>query len=555
LVRMKPSDKLINEIDTERLKRLPDRALAHIRSGLSFARDAVTGSKYALKSKTALAQPQKIYSRQKASPPGANKIRHYQLYLTDGYVNTSAGAWPPGGDSTSIPGWKDPIYIWGFTDLDPCIPGNFMLVPKGAAAKEWLPVGNAKFPGPFLECAAGDDLFITVYNRGFFQKNQKIQDDISLHLHGVNSPAQYDGFPESAGCYEEALRYFWEEDWYGAKGSTSKVKDDWWNALSPQVQQALLKENAPLMKSNRLNQAGGIYSLRNDAPFPDGVGDKIPDGTAEERTRFTYHFRPVRPGTFMYYGLMNMSEDVNMGMCGALVVRPADASRSVYGMNTHTDYDREYTFILSEFDPRWHRFIEGDANTPNYYQPEWQPELWFINGRTFPQTLSPFAWNKVGGSADREPRYDTHLNVEPNQNFLVRYINAGHQCHSISQHGWSMRIVGGDGFAANAQIEKSTLSIAPGETYEVITSVDDANSAEHSAMSQLVGAAALSLDSDALDWRQIHPLRNQNGCRATTCGIYPGGMMTLIEVAGTSKTPHGRPTWFDPYTERIEPLP
>ena len=551
---MKQSDNRINKIDAASLKRLPDKAMATIRSSLSSLREAVNGSKDAQKSKTAYAQQQGRFASQKESP-SARKIWHYQLYLTDGYINPSRGAWPPGGDSTSIPGWKDPIYIWGFTDLDPNVPGNIMFVPKGAAVPEWLPVGNAKFPGPFLECAAGDDLFITVYNRGFFQKNQKIQDDISLHLHGVNSPAQYDGFPESAGCYEETLRYFWEEDWYRSKGVISRLKDNWWNALPVESQQALLKENVPLIKPNHLNQAGGIYSLRNDAPYPDGIGGKIPHGCAEDWTRFTYHFRSLRPGTFMYYGLMNMSEDMNMGICGALLVRPADGSRSVYGMNTCTDYDQEYTFILSEFDPRWHRFIEGDEDTPNYYQPEWQPELWFINGRTFPQTLSPFAWNKVGGSADLESRYNTHLNVEPNHNFLVRYINAGHQSQSISQHGWSMRIVGGDGFAVAAQIGKSTLSIAPGETYEVITSVDDASGANRVERSSHLGLAASSLGSDTLAWRQIHPLRNQNGCRATTCGIYPGGMMTLIEAAFPSKTPGGRPTWFDPYTEKVEPLP
>jgi FtsP/CotA-like multicopper oxidase with cupredoxin domain len=547
---MKQSEELINKIDTSSLERLPDKAMAIIRSSLSSIKEAVNGSKYVLKSKAALAQPQRRFSAHKAGPP-VKKIWHYQLYLTDGYINPSSGAWPPGGDSTSIPGWKDPIYIWGFTDLDPNISSNLMFVPKGAAAPEWLPVGNAKFPGPFLECAAGDDLFITVYNRGFFQKNQKIQDDITLHLHGINSPAQYDGFPESAGRYEETLRYFWEEDWYKAKGTISRLNDDWWNALSAQAQQALLKEKPPLIKPNRLNQAGGIYSLHNDAPYPDGIGGKIPDGTAEDWTRFTYHFQPMRPGTFMYYGLMNMSEDVNMGMCGALVVRPSDASRSVYGMNSGTDYDQEFTFILSEFDPRWHRFIEGDEDTPNYYQPEWQPELWFINGRTFPQTLSPFAWNKVGGSADLESRYNTHLIVEPDHNFLVRYINAGHQSHSITQQGWSMRVVGGDGFALKAQIEKNTLSIAPGESYEVITCVHDADGA---AQSQLLGLAASS-GSEAFAWRQIHPMRNQNGCRATTCGIYPGGMMTLIEAAGKSKTPNGRPTWFDPYTGKVEPLP
>jgi hypothetical protein len=378
------SEDIINKIYKLGLEHLPDSAMDHIRSRLSLLKEAFNESKNA--SKAALVQQNKKRSPQITSSP-AEKIWHYQLYLTDGYINPSCGAWPPIGDCTAIPGWKDPIYIWGFTDIDPNIPGNLMSVPKGAAAKEWSPVGNAKFPGPFLECAAGDYLFITVYNRGFFQKRQKIQDDISLHLHGINSPVQYDGFPESSGSYSETLRYSWEEDWYRAQGSTSRIKDDWWNALCADAQQSLLRENTPLIKLNRLNKAGGIYSLRNDAPYPDGVGDKIPRGAAEDWTRFTYSFRPMRPGTFMYCGLMNMSENQNMGTYGVLIVRPADRSKSVYGIDTNTNYDHEYTMIISEFDPVWHRFVEGAADTPNYYPPEWQPELWFINGRTFPQTL------------------------------------------------------------------------------------------------------------------------------------------------------------------------
>jgi hypothetical protein len=551
---MMQTDKTINEIDMANLRCLPNRAMAYFKSRLSSARESIVRSKETAGTESGQYRPDGSASghRMKHEP---GKIWHYQLYLTDGYINTSSGAWPPGSDSTSIPGWKEPVYIWGFTDLDPSIPGNLMSVPKGAAAPECSPVGNAKFPGPFLECTAGDDLFITVYNRGLFQKNQDLQDDISFHLHGVNTQAQYDGFPESAGCYGENLRYFWEEDWYKAHGISSRVKDGWWNSLPAEEQQALLKENPPLIKSNHLNQAGGIYSLRNNAQYPEGIGDRLPYGTSEDWTRFTYYFRITRPGTFMYYGHMYFSEHVQMGMNGALVVRPADGSRSVYGRNTNTDYDQEYTFILSEFDPKWHKFIEGAPDTLQYYPPEYRPEIWFINGRTFPQTQLPFSWNKVGGCADLDPRYNTHIMVGPNQKFLVRYINASHQNQSFHQHGWSMRIVGCDGFSWMQQMEKFALSIAPGETYDVITSVGYTYGVNGQAGSPLSSAAIAPIGSGTLAWKQIYPLLNQDGSRVTTCGIYPGGMMTYIEVVGTSSAPSSKINWFDPHADKVEPLP
>ncbi len=40
-----------------------------------------------------------------------------------------------------------------------------------------------------------------------------------------------------------------------------------------------------------------------------------------------------------------------MGLLGALIVRPADGSRTAYGAGTGTDYDQEYLYLLTEADP------------------------------------------------------------------------------------------------------------------------------------------------------------------------------------------------------------
>lgn len=530
-----------------------EKAVAYIKSSISAASQTLSKD-------NAISETNKTFSQDKGEADLAkivlpeNRVLHYELYITDGYINISSGAWPPAGDNTAIPGWKEPIYIWGFTDVDPNIPGNLMTVPPGAATLASSPVGNAKFPGPFLEAMAGDEVYITVHNRGFFQSLQKTQDDNSMHLHGLLLQAPYDGFPESAGGYGENLRYFWEEDWYKSQGNSTKERDAWWNSLTVEQQHAYLR-NTPFIKPNQLNQNGCIYSLRNTEAYPEGVGSKLPYGTAEDWTQFTYHFQALRPGTFVYC-CQTSPDDIQMGMYGALIVRPADFSaenKTVYGMGTNTEFDVEHTFILGEFDPLWHRFIEGDPAVTDFSPADCKSEIWFINGRSFPQTMLPFAWNKKGGNAEPEPRYDTHIKAAPEQRLLVRYINMGNECHSINQHGWAMRIVGSDGYLWTSQWQKRTLSINSGETYEAITAVDITYGVNAQAGSPLSSIAPAPVGPGTLTWRQIYPIREHSDYRVTTRGIFPGGMMTLIEATGASNVPAGKPTRFDPYTDEVEP--
>ena len=175
--------------------------------------------------KAALNAPVGVSSQTIGAANVRTKIRHFDLYITDGFINTASGAWPAPADNTVIAGWTQntpatpapnyagPVYVWGFTDVDPNISGNLMTVPNGAYTEPandiiGKEVGNAKFPSPFMECFMGEHVFITVHNRGFFQRFQQqdvgaVQDDHTLHLHGIHAQTPYDGFPESAGTYIE----------------------------------------------------------------------------------------------------------------------------------------------------------------------------------------------------------------------------------------------------------------------------------------------------------------------------------------------------------------
>jgi len=267
-------------------------------------------------------------------------------------------------------------------------------------------------------------------------------------------------------------------------------------------------------------------------------------------------------GTFMYHCHMIASEHVQMGMYGAIVVRPADYSptnKTVYGRKTNTNYDVEYTIIISEIDPRWHRLIEGEIVDPlvtGFRAADWKPELWFANGRTFPQTILPFAWNTPGatpttfGPPDPEPRYNTLVTMKTNQKFLIRYINMGYQEHPMHQHEWHATIVGKDAVLQNPFRDVFTLLIGSGETYDTITLANPVWGVTDPAGSPLSSPHPAVLDAGGkptLKWRQIFPIHDHDDYRVTTNDFYPGGGAILQVVTDVPNTPPGTPTWFNPY--------
>jgi hypothetical protein len=56
-----------------------------------------------------------------------------------------------------------------------------------------------------------------------------------------------------------------------------------------------------------------------------------------------------------------------------------------------------------------------------------------------------------------------------------------------------------------------------------------------------------------MKWRQIFPIHNSDEYKNMTNGIYPGGMMTLMEAVDVPNA--SKPSWMDPYTEQVEETP
>jgi len=97
-------------------------------------------------------------------------------------------------------------------------------------------------------------------------------------------------------------------------------------------------------------------------------------------------------GTYMYHSGTNPGLQVEMGLTGAIIVRPpnyltgAPPDFLAYG-HADTAYGHEQLFFLTEMDPRIHTEVEfngPDTALLQEYLDNYFSNYWFINGRTAP---------------------------------------------------------------------------------------------------------------------------------------------------------------------------
>ena len=106
----------------------------------------------------------------------------------------------------------------------------------------------------------------------------------------------------------------------------------------------------------------------------------------------SYSFTATHAGTYMYHSGTNPGLQVEMGLTGAIIVRPpnyltgAPPDFLAYG-HADTAYGHEQLFFLTEMDPRIHTEVEfngPDTALLQEYLDNYFSNYWFINGRTAP---------------------------------------------------------------------------------------------------------------------------------------------------------------------------
>ncbi len=203
----------------------------------------------------------------------------------------------------------------------------------------------------------------------------------------------------------------------------------------------------------------------------------------------TYEFTASHPGTFLYQSGTQPHLHVEMGLVGALIVRPVSSGGSAAWAYNHPDtaFEREVLMLLSEVDPVIHQQVEtlakefaqqnpGSTVAMKTFAPDTsrrQPQYWFINGRTSPDIMAANGLREL----PNQP-YNSLPRMYPGERLLMRVIGAGADPHPLHHHGNNSWVVGRDGrmlssvSGAGANLARSdyTIRVMPGQTYDAIWS-------------------------------------------------------------------------------------
>lgn len=190
----------------------------------------------------------------------------------------------------------------------------------------------------------------------------------------------------------------------------------------------------------------------------------------------TYSFVASRPGTYLYHSGSRPELQVEMGLVGALIVRPTGYNPLAPAAYNHPDtaYQREDLFLLTTMDSRIHDMVEVQgvaALQLTDYLANYVSNYWFINGRNAPDTMAQaFApW------LPSQP-YNSMPMMHPGEKLLMRVVNAGRISHPFHHHGNHARIIARDGrllesipgIGPDLALSEFTIQAVPGETTDAI---------------------------------------------------------------------------------------
>jgi multicopper oxidase len=209
--------------------------------------------------------------------------------------------------------------------------------------------------------------------------------------------------------------------------------------------------------------------------------EAIPGGTVT----YTVTAAIGTAGTHPYYSGTQPDLQIEMGLFGAVIVKPATTYTNCTATETGrvdyrhaasaydhalTCYDREYLVQWSEIDPRIHKQVEDqlkliqscptaaglqfacptalDVVTEPYH-----PNYFLINGRSMPDDMDAnFAPNYPN-----QP-YNANPHMHPGELVLVRYIGQGHWQHPFHEHGNHVRVLARDAHLMVSQSDPTLLA-------------------------------------------------------------------------------------------------
>lgn len=150
---------------------------------------------------------------------------------------------------------------------------------------------------------------------------------------------------------------------------------------------------------------------------------------------FMYEFTAQPAGTFMYHSHYDGDVQVGAGLYAPFIIDPKEPEATPPAVDK--------TLMISEWrinDGRTYAAMPMSGSEPNYFT---------INGKAFPSTET--------------------ITVKKGDVVRLRLIGIGQFIHPMHLHGFSFKVVATDGHPVPeaAQLTKDTLSVAPGERYDI----------------------------------------------------------------------------------------
>lgn len=194
-------------------------------------------------------------------------------------------------------------------------------------------------------------------------------------------------------------------------------------------------DRVKILVKNELDEPTTIHWHGVEVPFEmDGIPE-MSQKPIEPGDTFTYEFEAKPAGTFMYHSHYEGDVQVSAGLYAPLIIEPKQPEAD--------PPDHDVTLMLSEW------LLRSGSTYAAMPMSGMEPNYFTINGKAFPATET--------------------INVKLGERVRLRLIGIGQFIHPMHLHGVAFKVVATDGHPVPeaAQLTKDTISVAPGERYEI----------------------------------------------------------------------------------------